>query len=81
MHHKHHSAGHSLKSSNPDKGPRMMEGAHHFDKGYISDNDYFAPKNEYPGDHERGNHYMQMQNEIVARDSKKLRRDKFTKIA
>lgn len=70
-----------LKNSNPDRGPRMIESAHYFDKGYESDNEYFSPRNEFPGNEERGNAYMKHQNEIVGRDSKKLRREKFSKIA
>lgn len=69
-----------LKKSNPDRGPAMREGAHSFDKGYVSDNEYFSPSKEYPGKGERGNEYMKMQNEIVGRDSKKLKREKFSKI-
>ena len=65
---------------NPDKGPKMTEGAYQFDKGYVSDNEHFSPK-AYPGDHQRGNMYMGMQNEAVRRDSKKLERSKFSKIA
>lgn len=73
---KHH--GH--KYGDPDKGPKMIEGAHHFDKGYESDDEYVHPKG-YPGDKYRGNRYMEHQNEIVHADSKKLNREKFTKIA
>jgi len=72
---KHHK---SSMHGNPDKGPPMHEGAHHFDKGYVSDNEKFDP---YHGDHERGNAYFKHQNEIVHRDSKKLARSKFSKIA
>jgi hypothetical protein len=70
-----------MKMSDPDKGPPMMEGAHKFDKGYESDEEYFSPRGVYPDDHERGNKYMMKQNEIVHRDSKKLNNGKFTKIA
>ena len=64
---------------NPDKGPAMHEGAHKWDKGYVSDNEHFDP---YPAnDNQRGNPYMRLQNEIVGRDSKKLSREKFSKIA
>lgn len=70
-----------LRESDPDKGPAMIEGAHKFDKGYESDEDYFSPRGVYPHDHERGNKYMMKQNEIVQRDSKKLTSGKFTKIA
>jgi hypothetical protein len=71
----------SLKSKNPDRGPPIMEGAHKFDKGYESDSETFSPRGEYPGDKERGNAYFKLQNEAVMRDSKKLKRSKFTKIA
>lgn len=71
----------SLKNRNPDRGPAMHEGAHHFDKGYESDEAHFSPRGVYPGSHQRGNEYMKHQNEIVHRDSKKLNREKFSKIA
>lgn len=70
-----------MHKGNPDKGPQMQEGAHHFDKGYTSDDEHFNPKGVYPDDHQRGNDYMKTQNEIAHRDSKKLNRGKFTKIA
>ena len=71
----------SIKRQNPDRGPPMIEGAHHFDKGYDSDENYFSPPDAYPDNHMRGNPYMPLQNEIVHRDSKKLNRQKFSKIA
>lgn len=67
------------KGTNPDKGPQMHEGAHHFDKGYMSDDE--MSKGGYPSDSYRGNAYLSMQNEILSKDSKKLRSDKFSKIA
>jgi hypothetical protein len=73
--------GARLKGTNPDRGPPVMEGAHQFDKGYDSDNDLFSPPDSFNDDNERGNPYMKLQNEIVNRDSKKLRRGIFTKIA
>ena len=76
-HHKHH--GHHGMKGNPDKGPQMHEGAHHFDKGYTSDHE--MSHGGYPEDHYRGNSYLHLQNEILAKDSKKLRSDKFSKIA
>lgn len=79
--HGHNSSGHSVKGSDPDRGPPMHEGAHHWDKGYMSDEEHFSPKGVYPDDHMRGNAYMKHQNEIVHRDSKKLNREKFSKIA
>lgn len=76
-----HDKSMSMKSKNPDRGPPIREGAHHYDKGYESDESYFSPRDAFPDDHHRGNEYMQLQNEIVSRDSKKLVRGKFTKIA
>jgi SLT domain-containing protein len=72
---------HSAKHGDPDRGPPMHEGAHHFDKGYVSDEEHFAPRGMYPGSKERGNRYMDLQNEAVRRDSKKLSRSEFSKIA
>lgn len=69
------------KGSNPDRGPKIMEGEHHWDKGYTPDNSDFSPSGAYPGDKERGNDYMANQNKIVNRDSKKLRNNPFSKIA
>lgn len=80
-HHSHHPLSDGLRKKDPDRGPPMHEGAHQFDKGYVSDEEYFSPRDAYPGDHERGNQYMKHQNEIVHRDSKKLKREKFSKIA
>lgn len=71
----------SIKQKDPDRGPPMLEGAHHWDKGYDSDEETFSPRGVYPGDSQRGNAYMKHQNEIAHRDSKKLYREKFTKIA
>jgi hypothetical protein len=66
---------------NPDKGPQMKEGPHHFDKGYMSDSEHFSPEAGSSDDHYRGNRYMDLQNEIVRKDTKKMRGDKFSKIA
>lgn len=71
----------SLKAKDPDHGNPMIEGAQHFDKGYESDADVFKRLETYPSDKERGNHYVKLNNEMVSRDSKKLHRNKFTKIA
>lgn len=68
-----------MKGGDPDKGPPMKEGAHQYDKGYETDNSNL-PDGGFPGP-ERGNRYKMHQNEIVTRDSKKLKRGKFTKIA
>jgi len=65
----------------PDVGPEMREGMHSFNKGYVSDNDYFSPPGAFNDNDMRGNRYMQNQNTIVRDDSKKLKRDQFTKIA
>jgi hypothetical protein len=70
-----------LKKTNPDKGPKMIEGAHHFDKGYESDGDVFGDDKVFPHDHQRGNEYVRLNREISSRDSKKLTRGKFSKIA
>lgn len=77
--HSHHQPKHDGHKGDPDKGPPMHEGAHHFDKGYASDNEHFDPYHhvEHPY---RGNNYMSLQNEVVHRDSKKLSREKFSKI-
>jgi hypothetical protein len=69
-----------MKGKDPDKGPPVVEGAYMFDKGYKSDNDHFAPPGAFPQDEERGNRYMKNQNDIVARDSSKMRKQKFSKI-
>lgn len=73
--------GGRLKATNPDKGPPMLEGQHYFDKGYESDGDVFKRNESYPGDEQRGNEYVKMAREMVTRDSTKLKRSKFTKIA
>ncbi|MDP4164528.1 MAG: hypothetical protein Q8898_15640 [Bacillota bacterium] len=83
MHKKHHSH-HSGPHGDPDKGPPMLEGAHHFDKGYSADEKHFSPesgKNHDTHDHQRGNHYMELQNKAVVSDTKKMSRQKFNKIA
>ena len=67
--------------TNPDKGPAMMWGEHHFDKGYESDSDVFKRNESYPDDEQRGNEYVKANREMVTRDSAKLKRSKFTKIA
>jgi hypothetical protein len=71
----------SIKNRNPDRGPPMMEGTHQWNKGYEPDESDFSPRDAFPGDMERGNPYMSLQNEIVHRDSKKLKSNKFSKIA
>lgn len=71
----------SLKHSNPDRGPPMMEGAHHFDKGYMSDDESIDPSGQFPGESERGNSYIKLNHEIMSKDSAKLKRSKFSKIA
>lgn len=74
------SAGKQYKHANPDRGPRMIEGAHKFDKGYESDEETFAPRMAFPDDHERGNDYFEMRNKALREDSKKLERSKFSKM-
>lgn len=78
---KERASAQSIKNKDPDRGPPMHEGAHHWDKGYESDEETFSPRGAYPDNHMRGNPYMKLQNEIVHRDSKKLNREKFSKIA
>lgn len=63
----------------PDRGPPMMEGEHTYDKGYVSDHERFCP-DDYPHD-QRGNAYFNMRNEVVRKDSAKLKRTKFSKYA
>lgn len=67
-----------MKTGNPDKGPQMHTGEIRFDKGYVSDDEYFSPRGVYPGDAQRGNQYMPMQNEIARKDSAKLNRSRTT---
>jgi|GEM_PF-2610240 hypothetical protein len=67
--------------SNPDKGPPMLMGEHHFDKGYESDSEVFDRSKSYPGDEQRGNEYVKANKEMISRDSTKLKRSKFSKIA
>lgn len=76
-------AKHKSMERDPDKGPRMIEGAHHFDKGYTSDNEHFAPtQNMWPYDDEyRGNRYMDLNNGWQKKDAGKLSRSKFSKVA
>jgi hypothetical protein len=83
MHHKkHHSSNFEPKAHDPDRGPPMQEGAHHFDKGYHSDEETFQPASYPPGDdHYRGNDYFKMRNDVIKKDSKCLERNKFTKHA
>jgi hypothetical protein len=70
---------HGMHKGNPDKGPQMHEGAHHWDKGYTSDSE--MSHGGYPEKQYRGNEYLRLQNEILSKDAKKLRSDKFSKIA
>ncbi len=73
--------GKRRQGTNPDRGPPMMEGAHQFDKGYDSDPNVFDRNTSYPDDHQRGNPYVKLNKEIISRDTKKLNRGHFTKIA
>ena len=70
-----------MKRTNPDKGPEMIEGQHYFDKGYDSDSEVFKRSSSYPGNEQRGNDYVRNNREIIERDSKKLKRSEFSKIA
>lgn len=63
----------------PDRGPPMREGAHSYDKGYMSDDERAGLGGERLG--QRGNNYLYNQNEIIRRDNVKIKRDKFSKIA
>jgi len=69
----------AYSKGNPDKGPQAHWGAHKFDKGYMSDME--LSKGAYPKAMERGNDYSRLQDEIAARDAKKLKRNEFSKIA
>jgi len=76
--HSHHARG--SHHGDPDRGPPMHEGAHHWDKGYQSDEKEFSPETHAYA-HQRGNQYFKMQNEAVKKDSAKISRSKFSKIA
>lgn len=67
------------KHGDPDKGPPMIEGEHHYDKGYQTDNENLPEG--YPDNHQRGNRYTMLKNEISSRDSKKLEASKRKKIS
>lgn len=71
----------SLKAKDPDRGNPIVEGMHHFDKGYESDEEVFDRSKTYPNGAERGNRYVKLAKEMISKDSKKLERSKFTKIA
>jgi len=70
-----------MKKGNPDVGPKMIEGAHSFDKGYESDSPHFSPLAGSSEHDYRGNNYMELQNEFVRKDERKLKANKFSKIA
>ena len=78
MPHQKYSEGAAIEHRDPDRGHQMKEGEMMFDKGYETSNKNSAT---YYGDHERGNRYMQLQNEAASRDEKKIKRSKFSKIA
>ncbi len=69
------------KKGDPDRGPQMREGEQKFDKGYMSDDEYALGGEKFPSKKERGNNYMPMRHEIDRKDSAKLARSKFSKIA
>ena len=75
------SSAEKLKRSNPDHGGAIREMQHSFDKGYMSDVEHAELGGKFPEAHMRGNEYLKMQNEILARDKKKIVSDKFSKIA
>ena len=79
MAHSSHPLTGSLKGSNPDRGPKIVEGAHHFDKGYESDQEVISA-GEFPDGDYRGNKYPQLQKEIRSKDEAKLKRSKFSKV-
>jgi hypothetical protein len=70
----------SIKQKDPDRGPPIHEGAHHWDKGYDAEPDVFEMKESFPDDNMRGNAYVKNNQEIIMRDTKKLYRGIFTKI-
>jgi hypothetical protein len=67
--------------TNADTGPAMKWGEHKFDKGYESDSEVFDRSKSWPADKQRGNQYVTNNKEIISRDSMKLKRSEFTKIA
>ena len=73
----------SIKMRHPDKGAPIVEGkdAYHYDKGYVSDEEYFSPLSKMDSEDYRGNEYMDNQNTAVRRDDSKIKRSKFSKIA
>lgn len=66
--------------TNADRGPPMLTGEHHFDKGYESDSEVFDRSKSWPADDQRGNQYVTNNKEIISKDSAKLKRSKFSKI-
>jgi len=70
-----------MKKGDPDRGPKMSEGAIPFDKGYTSDDETFNPSVAFPNDQERGNAYFEMRNACAKKDGAKLQRSKFSKYA
>ena len=79
MAHTSHPMTDGIKGANPDTGPKMVEGEHHYDKGYASDNS-LTDAGDFPDNDHRGNAYMKMREQINSRDSAKLKRSKFSKI-
>jgi hypothetical protein len=67
------------RESNPDRGPKVLEGEMKFDKGYTSDDEHVNPKTSF-GTTQRGNSYTEMQNKITRSDDAKLVRGKNTRI-
>lgn len=64
-----------MRPGNPDRGPTSP---HDYDLGYKND---LRNESAYSPFGERGNEYVANQNEIKDRDHKKLKADKFSKIA
>lgn len=64
-----------MKPGNPDRGPTSTSD---YDLGYKTD---LANESEYYPGGMRGNEYTKNQNIAKVRDAKKLRSDKFSKIA
>lgn len=68
-----------VNKGNPDKGPQMKEGEHHYDKGYKTDSGSLSKG--YPVKGERGNDYKALQDKAQNSDAKKLAANKFSKVA
>lgn len=67
------------KNNDPDKGNPMNEGEMRFNKGYEEQHGNESPY--FPKRGQRGNDYTALQNKIKSRDTSKISRGMFTKIA